>query len=451
MSLTTIARAAARNILSGSLRIDSVRSGRPHVALVVDKNPCELGSILSEGYRNALAELRTCDNEPVVCHNITFEPSTFVEQMEALQGAVGGEDGSNELLGCILVQRGAFQNELRSYRLRLRLFEMGLRVAEHAHLAPMSTAEREMHAYLRSCAYPAEEAQGEGKHLALALDSFATPHTPMSILSRATSDGDESLLELKVDGYLETCLLNTGSYDAAHDPARSCIRAIREARVARGTSHVVGGVSPTIDATNTNTKRPAASVHKTSGATIGVSIGGTFPTGEVITEAEDLGALHGKASIFAFPNTSKRMEMMPRPFEISIERGAVVSVSPDAPASFQDLIGLIREIEGEVMVREIGIGLNPHLGRGEGQFLTDVTSFERQRGVHLSLGKRHPLFVKKAALASPERPLRPASYIRAPLRRKDGTFHVDVFVDAVAFKIPSVGGREGMPQFDYLF
>jgi aminopeptidase len=439
MALSTIARSAARNILTGSLRVDAVRNGRPHVALVVDKSPCELGSVLADGYRNALAGLRTCDNEPVVCHNITFEPATFVNEIEELQRTLASYTGcSDELLGCILVQRGAFQNELRSYRLRLRLFEMGLRVAEHAHLAPMSTEEREMHAYLKSCAYPADEAQAEGKRLALALDTFATPRTPMTILSRATPEGDDSLLELRVDGYLEACLLNTGCYEAAHDPVRNCIRAIREARGANGV------MASNIEERN---KRSAASK---SGASIGVSIGGTFPTGEVITEAEDLGALHGKVSIFAYPNTSKRMQMMPQSFEISIEKGVVVSVSHDAPASFQDLVGLIREVEGEVVVREIGIGLNPHLGRGQDQFLTDVTSFERQRGVHLSLGKRHPLFVKKASLPTPERPHRPASYIRAPVRRKDGTFHVDVFVDAVALTIPGVAD-DGTSLFDYRF
>lgn len=434
MTLAAVAQSAAVNVLRGSLRLCAIRNGRPHVALVVDQKPCALGAVLADGYRAALASLRTDDsNSPIVCHEILFNPHTFLDEMQRLQDSIGSStDVVDELVGCVLVQRGAFQNELKSYRLRLRLFEMGLRVAEHAHLAPMSAQHREMNCYLQSCSYPAEEAQREGKRIADALDAFASSATPLHILSRSPGS-TSTLLDLRVDGYLEKCLLNTGNYEAAWDMNRNCLRNTRAVRKDKSLSSLPAATA----SSNMGTKQTK------SGATIGVSIGGTFPTGEVITEAEDLGALNGQASIFAFPNTSKRMEMVGRPFEVTIRDGTVTHVAPDAPATFHDLIQLIRDVEGEVVVRELGFGINPFLGRQDEKFLTDVTSFERQRGVHLSLGKRHPLFVKRAWQPSPERPLRPSVYRRSPLKRKDGTFHVDVFVDAVSMKVAPTDGCSG--------
>jgi aminopeptidase len=54
----------------------------------------------------------------------------------------------------------------------------------------------------------------------------------------------------------------------------------------------------------------------------------------------------------------------------------------------------IRDAEGGIaLVRELGIGYNPHVGRHA--ILGDVNAYERQLGVHLSIGKKHGIFGKK--------------------------------------------------------
>ncbi len=45
------------------------------------------------------------------------------------------------------------------------------------------------------------------------------------------------------------------------------------------------------------------------------------------------------------------------------------------------------------LIREFGIGFNPNIGPEAP--LSDVNAFERQLGVHLSIGKKHGIFGKK--------------------------------------------------------
>ena len=105
--------------------------------------------------------------------------------------------------------------------------------------------------------------------------------------------------------------------------------------------------------------------------------------------------------------------------------------SPDAPSDFLEVLDLVRQVDKDAFIRELGIGVNPHIGKGGGNsgVLSDVTAFERQFGVHVSLGKRHPLFIKKKYLD-------PAVFMTGPvLKRKDGVFHVDLFLDASHIQI----------------
>lgn len=252
----------------------------------------------------------------------------------------------------------------------------------------------------------------------MALDSLAKPSSPLNVvctspvhrLQTTEVDGDE--LRLTFEGYLEPCLLNTGVYSGAFDAERNCIKSQHEKRRLQ-----------------LNEKESRKLLETNSS-----SIGGTFPTGEVITESEDLGRCNGRASIFSFPNTSKKIVVMDEPFEISIKDGCIDAIAPNAPPEFVELIDMVREVEGEAMIRELGIGLNPYVGR-QG-VVSDVTSFERQRGVHLSVGKRHPLFRKtNIAGPTPGRPERHAEMRRGPLKRKDGTFHIDIFLDAIRMDI----------------
>ena len=66
------------------------------------------------------------------------------------------------------------------------------------------------------------------------------------------------------------------------------------------------------------------------------------------------------------------------------------------------------EYEGEVMVRELGFGLNPAISNTTP--LRDINFHERKIGVHLSLGKKHGIYGKKLPKTEIQR------------------FHIDVFV-----------------------
>lgn len=73
-------------------------------------------------------------------------------------------------------------------------------------------------------------------------------------------------------------------------------------------------------------------------------------------------------------------------------------------------MNMIREHEnGEVMIRELGIGMNPEISIDKP--MSDVNAFERILGVHLSLGKKHGIFGKKL----------PKTDIQK--------YHIDVFLD----------------------
>ena len=61
-------------------------------------------------------------------------------------------------------------------------------------------------------------------------------------------------------------------------------------------------------------------------------------------------------------------------------------------------------------MREFCLGINPAMDKY--RMINDVTAFERQTGLHLSLGAKHGLYPKPG------------------LSRKKGRYHVDIFIDA---------------------
>ncbi len=137
------------------------------------------------------------------------------------------------------------------------------------------------------------------------------------------------------------------------------------------------------------------------------NIGGTFPIGEVFTEAKDLTCVDGEVRIFAFANDRFEMELF-EPFTMRVVRGEV-ELQGNEPEAFQTIVKRIQETE-RCIVRELGFGLNPAFGKQA--YVEDVTAFERQRGVHLSLGEKHSVYPK------------------AGLQKRDkARYHVDVFVD----------------------
>jgi aminopeptidase len=135
------------------------------------------------------------------------------------------------------------------------------------------------------------------------------------------------------------------------------------------------------------------------------NIGGTFPIGEVFTESRDLRTVNGEAMVFAFAGEDHLIRMY-EPFPIIVHEG--VLTAPDAPEEFQMILKKIAEDE-EVTVREFGLGLNPAMGKY--RVVSDITAFERQKGLHLSIGAKHTVYAKQG------------------MHRKHGRYHVDVFVD----------------------
>lgn len=134
--------------------------------------------------------------------------------------------------------------------------------------------------------------------------------------------------------------------------------------------------------------------------------GGTFPIGEIFTEAVDLSSVSGVCWVDTFPQEDFSIAIV-EPFRLEIENGRVLP-SPDFPPTFQKLYDWVVEYEGEVMVRELGFGLNPAISTGTP--LRDINFHERKVGVHLSLGKKHGIYGKKLPKTEVQR------------------FHIDVFI-----------------------
>lgn len=141
--------------------------------------------------------------------------------------------------------------------------------------------------------------------------------------------------------------------------------------------------------------------------------GGQFPIGEVFTEPSNLEAVNGQVKLFAFGDADFHVVVPSNPILVTIEKGQIVSVD-NPPASFQAVLDQITADE-ELWVRELGFGLNRALTRH--RRLTDIGSYERMCGIHLSLGEKHTIYAK------PNFPKRSSKY------------HVDVFADVESVEI----------------
>lgn len=137
------------------------------------------------------------------------------------------------------------------------------------------------------------------------------------------------------------------------------------------------------------------------------NVGGQFPIGEVFTESLDLEAVHGRVRISCFGDTEFRVNKPDRAITLIVERGRVTEVESSTP-EFDRVLASIREHEGEVWLRELGFGLNRALTQE--RTVTDIGTFERMCGVHLSLGAKHP------------------TYNKPNIRKRAARYHVDVFV-----------------------
>ena len=135
--------------------------------------------------------------------------------------------------------------------------------------------------------------------------------------------------------------------------------------------------------------------------------GGTFPIGEVFTEAKELSKVNGEARIYAFAGTDFKVRVY-EPFKVIVKDG-ILYPTEEAPQAFLDILALIEATE-PVYVREMGLGLNPAITKEN--ILSDVTAFERINGLHLSLGAKHSIYGKPG------------------FKKDEGRYHIDVFIQA---------------------
>jgi aminopeptidase len=120
------------------------------------------------------------------------------------------------------------------------------------------------------------------------------------------------------------------------------------------------------------------------------NIGGTFPIGEVFTEAKDFGLMNGSIYIYAFANREFNISYY-EPFRLDIKEGVIIGFGKNTPAEFTDVYNLVTGYE-RALIREIGFGLNSAITRDRP--LGDITAFERILGIHMSLGEKHSVYKK---------------------------------------------------------
>lgn len=138
------------------------------------------------------------------------------------------------------------------------------------------------------------------------------------------------------------------------------------------------------------------------------NIGGQFPIGEVFTEAKQLEAVNGRVQLFAFGDTSFSVYKVEQPITLEITKGQVSHVIDSIP-EFDMVLDNIRKDENVVWLRELGLGLNRAFTKD--RIVTDIGTYERMCGVHLSLGAKHTVYKKPG------------------FTRNNAWHHVDVFVD----------------------
>ncbi|AZP12615.1 M29 family metallopeptidase [Undibacterium parvum] len=137
------------------------------------------------------------------------------------------------------------------------------------------------------------------------------------------------------------------------------------------------------------------------------NVGGQFPIGEVFTEAKDLQAVSGRVRIFIFGDTTFSVNQPAQPITLVVEQGQVIAALDSTP-EFDQVLANIRADEGGVVwVRELGFGMNRSFTKD--RTVSDIGTYERMCGIHLSLGAKHGIYGKPN------------------FKRGDGKHHVDVF------------------------
>ncbi|MDB5776130.1 MAG: hypothetical protein JWP38_2263 [Herbaspirillum sp.] len=147
------------------------------------------------------------------------------------------------------------------------------------------------------------------------------------------------------------------------------------------------------------------------------NVGGQFPIGEVFTEALDLEAVNGRVRIGVFGDATFRVNRPARPITLVVARGRVVDAIDSTP-DFDGVLDRIRADEGEVWLRELGFGMNRALTRD--RTVSDIGTYERMCGIHLSLGAKHGVYGKPN------------------IRRSQARYHIDVFAVTESVRLDDV-------------
>ena len=302
-----------RDTLRDALQVSSNES-----CLVIYDEEAPLTQIMVEAYRRALPSAEF----------YLFESTKATEILEKISALKPSD-------AVILVQSMNFR--LNEFRIRIELFQRGLKTIEHIHLARMS--EDQFEAYIDTLAYDPNYYRPLGRALKEKLDSAKEV---------VVECGDRRLVW---SAGMEDSKLNVGDYSGMKN------------------------------------------------------VGGTFPIGEVFTESKEIVAVNGESTIFGFATEDHMMKFY-EPFRVVVTDG--ILTAPDGPADFQRILDIIKA-DDQVMVREFGLGLNPAVGKH--RMINDITAYERQLGLHLSLGEKHAMYPKPG------------------LGRKNGRYHVDVFID----------------------
>jgi hypothetical protein len=313
-------RAHVRSIVT--LAVEHSASGRS--LLLVDRHS-PLASLLADAYADVLPGAASLD--------ATGSPPDDV--FRAIDHLSAGD---------LVVVIESTRFPLAGHRFRIDLFDRGLKVIEHPHLARIRDSE--IPVYIDALAYDPEYYRTVGPALKRKIDAAAR----IRVIGGGTS--------LVYDSLFEDAKLNIGDY--------------------RGQKNV----------------------------------GGQFPIGEVFTEPRDLSGVNGEIPLFGFGDSDFRLAVPDRPLRIRIEKGILIETSA-APPEFLAVLDAIRAEEQCVRIRELGFGLNPALTRE--RRVTDVGSYERMCGIHLSLGSKHAIYAKPG------------------FSKRKTKFHVDVFaaVDSV--------------------
>jgi aminopeptidase len=143
----------------------------------------------------------------------------------------------------------------------------------------------------------------------------------------------------------------------------------------------------------------------------------TFPVWENFTEIKNFDNLNWELSIYTFPWWDFQI-IESKPFKIRIKKSKVYKIEwENYPKEFLEIYEkILKREEWEVFLRELWFGLNPWINRKNK--LSDVNAHERIEWFHISIWKKHNIYLKKIHKKIPQK------------------FHIDIFPDtkAIYFK-----------------